>query len=342
MPQAKPIFDLKNVLVTGGAGFIGSHLCDQLVKTAKVICVDNFSSGDERNIDHLLANPNFVFLRHDLTAPLVLEERRELARFRLRFQGLQEIYHLACPTSPKLFEARRVETALANSLGVKNALDLAVKYQAKLLQASSAVVYGPRRPDLKIIQEEYWGYVDPISPRACYDEGKRFAETLITTYREVHKLDAKIARIFRTYGSRMRLDDGQMLPDFVAAALESKRLVIYGSEDFSSSFCHVTDLVSGLVKFMQSGELGPMNFGSDLEYKLADVARKIIELTRSRSSVVFEEPLLFMSPQGMPDIRQAREKLGWFPVTMLEDGLREIIDYTKANKPLVGIEHEAL
>ncbi|MDO8559541.1 MAG: GDP-mannose 4,6-dehydratase [bacterium] len=342
MPATKPIFDQKNILVTGGAGFIGSHLCDELVKTAKVICVDNFSSGDERNIDHLLSNPNFVFLRVDLTEPLALDERRELERFRVQFQGIQEIYHLACPTSPKQFETRRVETALANSLGVKTVLDLAVKYQAKLLQASSAVIYGPRRDDLKVFQEEYWGYVDPISPRACYDEGKRFAETLVTTYREVHNLDAKIARIFRTYGSRMRLSDGQMLPDFVAAALDNKDLVIYGSEDFSSSFCHVSDLVSGLVKFMRSGETGPMNFGSDLEYKLADVAKKIIELTDSRSQVVYEEPLLFMSPQGMPDIRQAREKLGWFPVVMLEDGLKEIIEYTKANKPLVGMERQAL
>ncbi len=313
-----PIFDQKNILVTGGAGFIGSHLCDALVKTAKVICVDNFISGDERNIDHLLANSNFVFLRADVTAPLELEERSDLERFRVKFQGLQEIYHLACPTSPKAFESRRVETALANSLAVKNVLDLAVKYRAKLLHASSAVIYGPRRDDLNVVREDYYGYVDPLSPRACYDEGKRFAETLVSTYREVRHLDAKIARIFRTYGSRMKLNDGQMLPDFAIAALDGRDLVIYGDESFSSTFCHVTDLVSGLVKFMRSGELGPINFGSDLEYRLVDVANKIIELTASASRVTFQERLLFMSPLALPDITLARERLGWFPVTMLE------------------------
>ena len=338
----KAIFDLKNVLVTGGAGFIGSHVCDELVKSAKVICVDNFSSGDERNIDHLLSNPNFVFLRHDLTQPLDLEAKPELERYRIKFQGLQEIFHLACPTSPKQFETRRLETVLANSLAVKHVLDLAVKYRAKLLHASSAVVYGPRRPDLKVFREDYFGYVNPVGPRSCYDEGKRYAESLVVTYREVHNLDAKIARIFRTYGSRMRLQDGQMLPDFVASALDNQDLVIYGAEDFSSSFCHVSDLVSGLVKFMRSGETGPMNFGSDLEYRLVDVARKIIELTGSKSRITYEEPLLFMSPLGLPDITMVRERLGWFPVMMLEDGLKEIVDYTKAHKPLIGMEHQAL
>ncbi|MDD5110197.1 MAG: GDP-mannose 4,6-dehydratase [Patescibacteria group bacterium] len=336
------IFDQKNVLVTGGAGFIGSHLCDELVKTAKVICVDNFSSGSERNIDHLLSHPNFVFLKADLVEPLDLEERRELERFRVRFQGVQEIYHLACPTSAKQFEAQRVQTALANSLAVKNALDLAVRYKAKFMHASSAVVYGARRDDLKVFREDYFGYVNPIGPRSCYDEGKRYAETLVTTYRDVHQLNVKVARIFRTYGTRMMLDDGQMLPDFAVAALDHKPLVIYGNENFSSTFCHVSDLVAGLIKFMRSGEAGPLNFGSDLEYKLVDVARKIIELTGSRSQVKLEEPLLFMSPLGLPDITAVREKLGWFPVVMLEDGLREVIDDAKANKALVGIEHRAL
>lgn len=339
---AKPIFDQKNVLVTGGAGFIGSHLCDELVKTAKVICVDNFSSGDERNIDHLLANPNFVFLKVDLTEPLDLERRPELERFRVRFQGIQEIYHLAVPTSPQRFEAMRLQTVLANSLAVKHALDLAVKYQAKVLHASSVVIYGPRREDLRVFAENYFGYVDPIGPRSCYDEGKRYAETLVATYREVYRLETKIARIFRTYGSRMRLNDGQMLPDFVQNALAGKDLVIYGAQDFSSSFCHVSDLISGLVKFMRSGEPGPINLGSDLEYQLVDVAHKIIELTQSRSGITFAESLLFMSPQGLPDISLAREKLGWFPVLMLEDGLKELIAYTKANKPLVGMEQRAL
>lgn len=338
----KAIFDRKNILVTGGAGFIGSHLCDELVKTAKVVCVDNFSSGSERNIDHLLSNPNFVFIKADLTEPLQLGERSELERFRVTFQGFQEIYHLACPTSPKQFESRRIETALANSLAVKNALEVALRHQAKFLHASSAVVYGPRREDYKVYREDYHGYVDPIGPRSCYDEGKRYAETLVTTYRDVHKLDAKVARIFRTYGTRMKLDDGQMLPDFVSAALDNKDLVIYGDENFSSSFCHVSDLIAGLVKFMRSGDVGPFNFGSDLEYKLVDVARKIVEFTSSKSKITFVEPLLFMSPLGLPDITAVREKIGWFPVTLLEDGLREVIDDAKANKTLVGWQFQAL
>ena len=340
--SAKAIFEKKNVLVTGGAGFSGSHLCDELVKTAKVICVDNFSTGDEKNIDHLLSNPNFVFIKADLTSPLDLEERRELEHFQIKFQGLQEIYHLACPNSAKQFEAKRVETALANSLAVKHALDFAVRYHAKFLHASSSVVYGPRRPDLAVFREDYFGYVNPIGPRSCYDEGKRYAETLITTYRDVHQLDAKIARIFRTYGSRMKLNDGQMLPDFAVAALDNKDLVIYGDESFSSSFCHVSDIISALLKFMRAGEAGPINLGSDLEYKLVDVARKIIEITGSKSKVVFEEPLLFMTPLGLPDITAVREKLGWFPVVMLEDGLKEIVDYAKAHKSLVGMEFETL
>ncbi len=340
--MAQPIFDQKNILVTGAAGFIGSHLCDALVKTAKVIGVDNFISGDEKNIDHLLANPNFIFLRADLTEPLELEARPELERFRVRFQGVQEVYHLAVPTSPKRFADKRIETVLANSLAVKHALDVAVKYQAKILHASSAVVYGPRRDDISVFAENYHGYVDPTGPRACYDEGKRYAETLVVTYRDVHRLNAKIARIFRTYGSRMRLNDGQMLPDFVANALEGADLVVYGDQSFSSSFCHVSDLVSGLLKLMRSGEAGPMNLGSDVEYRMTDVAKKIIELTQSRSTITHAEPLLFMTPQGLPDITLAREKLGWFPVLRLEDGLKELIEYTKANQPLVGMEQRAL
>lgn len=336
----KAIFDKPNVLVTGGAGFIGSHLCDQLVKTRHVICLDNFSSGAERNIDHLLVNPDFEFIRHDLTAPVDLESLAELEKFRIKFQGLQEIYHLACPTSPKDFESSREATVLANSLATKHALDLAVKYRAKMLHASSSVVYGPRRPDLRLFPEHYFGYVDPIGPRACYDEGKRFAETLVTTYRSVHDLDAKIVRIFRTYGTRMRLNDGQMLPDFVSAALDGKDLVIYGDESFSSSFCHVSDIVEGILKIMNSGEQGPINLGSDLDYRMADVARKVVELTASKSQIVFRQPLLFMSPLGLPDLALAKERLGWFAVTLLEDGLKEVIDYLKAYKPLVEMQRE--
>ena len=332
------IFDKKNILVAGGAGFIGSHLCDELVKENKVICIDNFVSGEEQNIDHLLKNPNFVFIKHDMTEPINLDELPELEKFRVKFQGLQEIYDLACPTSPKFFENRVIETVLANSFGVKNALELAVKHKAKYMLFSSSVVYGPRRVDLKRIDEQYYGYVNPIAPRACYDEGKRFAETLVSTYKTAHNLDAKIVRIFRVYGSRMKFNQGHMIPDFVFNALENKDLIIYGDEDFTTSLCHVSDIISAVIKIMQTGEAGPFNVGSELENKLVDVANLIIKLTNSNSKITFQEPLLFMTPLGIPDISLVKEKIGWFPVIRLEDGLKEVIDFVKAHKSLLRPE----
>jgi UDP-glucuronate decarboxylase len=335
MPK-KAIFEKKNLLVTGGAGFIGSHLCDELVKKNKVICIDNFISGSEANIDHLLQNPDFQFIKHDINEPIDLAKLRELEKFKVEFQGVQEIYHLACPTSPKDFEKTRVETVLTNSVGTRNILDLAVKYKAKFLLASSSVVYGPRDPKIKHFKEDYAGIVDQLSPRACYDEGKRFAETLTSTYGQVNNLDTKIVRIFRTYGPRMKLKTGRMLPDFVSNALDNKDLVIYGDESFSSSFCHVSDIVQGIIKTMKSGEAGPINLGSDLEYKLVDVAKKVIEITNSKSKIVFKKPLLFMSPLGLPDITSAKERFGWFPVVLLEEGLRGAIDYFRAHKSILG------
>lgn len=333
--STKAIFEKKNVLVTGGAGFIGSHLCDELIKTSKVICVDNFISGDEANIDHLLQNPDFQFIKHDVNEAMNLEELLELEKFRIKFQGLQEIYHLACPTSPQDFEKTRIETVLTNSLGVRNILDLAVKYKAKFLLASSSVVYGPRDSQNLFIKEDFKGVVDQLSPRACYDEGKRFAETLTITYAQAHNLDVKIARIFRTYGPRMKLKIGQMLPDFVYNALGNEDLIIYGDENFSTSLCHVSDVVQGLIKFMKSGELGPFNIGSDLEYKIVDVAKKIIELTNSKSKIVFKKPLLFMTPLGLPDLTLVKERLSWFPVVLLEDGIKGAIDYFRAYKSIL-------
>ncbi|NUM25135.1 MAG: NAD-dependent epimerase/dehydratase family protein [Candidatus Buchananbacteria bacterium] len=335
MPK-KAIFEKKNILITGGAGFIGSHLCDELVKDSKVICIDNFVSGDESNIDHLLQNPDFQFIKHDINQPINLEELPELEKFQVKFQGVQEIYHLAVPTSPKDFERLKVDTVLTNSVGTKNVLDLAVKYNAKFLLTSSAVVYGPRNTQDPYFREDYIGEVDQLSPRACYDEGKRFAETLTRTYGEAHNLDTKIVRIFRTYGPRMKLKTGEMLPDFVSNALEGQDLVIFGDENFSSSFCHVSDVVQGLTKIMKSGEAGPINLGSDLEYKIVDVAKKVIELTNSKSKIVFEKPLLFMSPLGLPDITAAKERFGWFPVVLLEAGIKGAIDYFRAHKAILG------
>lgn len=331
----KAIFEKKNILVTGGAGFIGSYLCDELIKKNKVICVDNFISGDEANIDHLLQNPDFQFIKHDINEPIDFEKLGELDKFRVQFQGIQEIYHLACPTSPKDFEKTRIETVLTNSVGTKNILDLAVKHKSKFLLASSAVVYGPRDPKFSYFKEDHIGSVDQLSPRACYDEGKRFAETLTSTYSQIHNLDTKIVRIFRTYGPRMKLKTGRMLPDFVHNALDDKDLVIFGDESFSSSFCHVSDIVQGMTKMMKSGETGPMNLGSDLEYKIVDVAKKVIEMTNSKSKIVFKKPLLFMTPLGLPDISLIRERFGWFPVVLLEEGIKGAIDYFRAHKSIL-------
>ena len=331
----KAIFEKPNVLVTGGAGFIGSHLCDELIKTSKVICLDNFITGDESNIDNLLKNSCFGFFKHNINEPINLEDFRELEKFQIKFQGLQEIYHLACPTSPKDFEKTKINTVLANSVGTKNSLDLAVKYKAKFLLASSSVVYGQRNPKNSYFKETDLGQVNQLSPRACYDEGKRFAETLTQTYAEVYNIDAKIGRIFRTYGPRMKLKNGEMVPDFVYNALEGSDLIIYGDKNFTSSFCHVSDIVSGLIKLMKSGESGPFNLGSDAEYKLADFAKKVVDLTGSKSKVVFKDQLLFMTSIGLPDISLAKQDLSWFPVVLLDEGIKGAIDYFKAYRAIV-------
>lgn len=322
----------KNVLVTGGAGFIGSHLCDELVKEANVICLDDFSSSSERNIDHLLQNPHFEFIKHDVNEKLDLEKFPELKKFKIDVQGIQEIYHLACPTSPKNFEKMKIKTLKTNVIGTINMLELALKYKAKFLFTSSAVVYGPRRKDNPYFKESDLGNVNFISPRACYDEGKRFAETCVETYRQVYNLETKILRIFRTYGPRMPLFEGHMVPDFVLQALNNKPLIIYGDENFDSSFCYISDIVEGMIKMMASNESGPFNLGHPEKYKMVDLAKKIIELTGSKSEIIFRPPLLFMTPLGLPDISLAKEKLNWYPVVSLEEGLKKTIDDVKINR----------
>jgi UDP-glucuronate decarboxylase len=332
----KAIFEKKNVLVVGGAGFIGSHLCDELIKTCKVICLDNFSTGSERNIDHLLAEPDFSFLRHDMSNPVDLEAEPSLQKFKIQFQGVQEIYNLACPTSPKNFTKNRPATLLANSFVVKNVLDLARKYDAKLLHFSSSVVYGPRRGSEKI-KEDNIGAVDFLSDRACYDEGKRFAETFVKTHRSIYNIDARIIRIFRVYGPRMPLDDDQMIPDFTSNALDGKDLVIFGDENFSSSFCYVSDVVDAALKIMDSDAPGPYNIGSDVDMKIAVVAEKIIKIIGSSSKIVHSDPVFFMSELPLPDISAAAEDLGWMPVVTLDKGLERTIDELRASKGLKGI-----
>ncbi|MFA5134783.1 MAG: GDP-mannose 4,6-dehydratase [Patescibacteria group bacterium] len=331
MSPTKPIISRKNIIVTGGAGFIGSHLCDELIKKHNIICIDNFASSSVENIKHLLENPRFEFIKHDVSDPMNLAELHELDKFKVKFQGVQEIYHLACPTSPKNFNALRIQTLRANSVGMLNVLDVAREYGAKVLLASSAVVYGPRYQDAPRFPEDYLGYVNANSPRSCYDEGKRFAESAVTTYRDVYNVNIKIARIFRTYGPRLSLFDGHMIPDFVLQALNNKPLIIYGDQSFTTSLCYVSDIIEGLIKLMGSKESGPINFGQYEEYAMDDIAKKIIEVTGSRSTVSYKDPLLFMSPLGLPDVTQAKQKLGWYPLVSLEDGLQQTIEYIKAN-----------
>jgi len=334
--MANPVFEKKIVLVTGGAGFIGSHLCEALLQDSRVICLDNFSTSQESNIDTLLRHPDFEFIRHDINAPFDPEAFPELARFKVKFQGIQEIYHLACPTSPKKFEQYRMQTLYANSLGMKNALDLAVRYKAKFIHASTSTVYGPRPKDGHQFKEEEIGSQDTLSPRACYDEGKRFAESCCATYKQVHGVDARIARIFRTYGPRMPLFDGQMIPDFVTNALDGVDLEIFGDANFTTSLVYVTDVVDGLVKLMaQPDDIGPVNIGSEVDMPLIDVANRIIEMTGSSSKITYKPELLFMTQLGLPDIGKAKEKLGWLPLVTIDEGLKKAIDYTIANKTLL-------
>lgn len=325
----------KNILVTGGAGFIGSHLCEYLVKENNVICLDALLGGDIENIRHLLSNPNFRFIKHNISEELPeFDKLKELQDWKIEFHGIQEIYHLACPTSAKNFDALRIEILKANALGTYNILELAKFYGAKIFLASSSVVYGPKKNDL-YFKEEDAGQVNVLDNRACFDEGKRFAETAFMTYHRFYGLETRIARIFRTYGPREMLFDGQMVPDFFLQALTNKPLVIYGDESFSTSLCYVTDIVDGIVRLMDFPQTEPVNLGGADEIKLVDLARKIIELANSSSKIEFRKPMPFMRPLGLPDISKAKQKLEWLPITTLEKGLKQTLDYIKAHRLLL-------
>ncbi|MDD2757755.1 MAG: GDP-mannose 4,6-dehydratase [Patescibacteria group bacterium] len=336
-----PIFEKKNVLVTGGAGFIGSHLCERLLKEAKVICVDDFSNSDPQNINHLLQYPDFEFINHDITKPLDLDKLEELNKFKVKFQGIQEIYHLACPTSPKDFESLKMQTLSANSTAMFNTLDLAAKYHAKYLFGSSSVVYGDASEAKQFFKEADEGLVNHLSPRACYDEGKKFAETCVETYRQVHGIDGKIARIFTTYGPRMRLFQGLLIPDFIISAIDGSDLVIYGDESISTSLCYVDDVVTGLIKLMAAEpEVKVANLGDDRIVRFVDVAKMIIAMTNSASKVSFEPSLLFLTKKGAADLAYAKEALGWMPLVRLEDGLEKTVEYVVANKEALVFNHK--
>ncbi|MFZ1956401.1 MAG: UDP-glucuronic acid decarboxylase family protein [Desulfobacterales bacterium] len=306
----------KRVLVTGGAGFLGSFLCERLLKeNCDVVCVDNFYTGTKRNIVHLLENPYFELMRHDITFPLYLE--------------VDEIYNLACPASPVHYQNDPVQTTKVNVHGAINMLGLAKRLKAKILQASTSEVYGD--PTVHPQREDYRGNVNCIGPRSCYDEGKRCAETLFFDYRRQHKTKIKVARIFNTYGPRMHPNDGRVISNFIVQALLDRDITVYGDGRQTRSFCFVDDLIDGLFRLMNSPDdfTGPVNIGNPGEYTILELADKIITLTGAKSTVVYK-PLPQDDPlQRKPDITLAREKLGWNPVTDLENGLQRTIDYFK-------------
>lgn len=324
-PSGKP-----NVLVTGAAGFIGSHLSEELLKNNHVIAVDNFITGTVKNIDHLLQNEDFEFIKHDMTETLDLTKFPELKKFKAELQGVQEIYHLACPTSPKEYSKFPIETLKANSHGTFNALELARQFNAKFLFLSSSSIYG-ELPAGEPIKEDNRGNVNPVGPRSCYNEGKRFAESLVINYHLKYELDAKIARIFNTYGPRMRLDDGRMIPDFIVSALKNEPLKIFGTEQDAGSYCYIDDVIEALVRLIKSDVNTPVNIGSMHAIRFIEVAKIIIELTNSSSEIKLTAPLPYTSLQLVPDITFAKESLDWFPIVSLEDGLKKSIDNMKVH-----------
>ena len=304
---------MKTILVTGGAGFIGSHLCQRLVKDYQVVCLDSLISGQLKNLKDLQEKKNFRFIKQDIIRPLRFKE------------PIDEIYNLACPASPVDFPKYPIEILLTCSTGVKNVLDLAVKKQAKILHTSTSEIYGD---PLKHPQKEtYWGNVNPIGPRSCYDEGKRFAESLIENYRKKYKLETKIIRVFNTYGPMMRADDGRVISTFVNQALKGKPLTVNGNGNQTRSFCFVSDMVDGLLKMMASEEKGPINLGNPRELRILDLARKILFLTGSKSKIVFRPMPKDDPAKRRPDITLAKKKLGWEPKVNLEEGLTKTINY---------------
>jgi len=304
----------KRVAVTGGAGFLGSHLCRRLLaEGSEVICVDNFYTGTRANVRHLLENPMFEVLRHDVTFPLYVE--------------VDEIYNLACPASPVHYQFDPVQTTKTSVHGAINMLGLAKRVKAKILQASTSEVYG--NPSVNPQTEEYWGNVNPIGPRSCYDEGKRCAETLFFDYHRQNGLQIKVVRIFNTYGPGMHPHDGRVVSTFIVQALRGDDITVFGDGSQTRSFCYVDDLIDGLLRMMASADdlVGPVNLGSTYEFSMAELAAKVIELTGSSSSIVYQ-PLPEDDPvQRRPDLTLARQRLGWEPTIGLDTGLERTITY---------------
>jgi UDP-glucuronate decarboxylase len=311
------------ILVTGGAGFLGSFLCERLLRESnEIICVDNFFTGTRKNILHLLHNPNFEVIRHDVTFPLYAE--------------IDEIYNLACPASPIHYQRDPVQTTKTNVHGAINVLDLATRVNAKILQASTSEIYGD--PEIHPQVEDYWGRVNSIGPRSCYDEGKRCAETLFFDYWRQDALRIKVARIFNTYGPRMRPDDGRVVSNFIMQALQNEDITIYGDGLQTRSFCYVDDLIDGLIRLMGSSDdvTGPLNLGNPAEYTMLELAQLIIDLTDSRSEISFR-PLPTDDPrQRQPDITKAKTILNWVPRTPVREGLTKTIAYFDETLSSIG------
>ena len=305
-----------NSLVTGGAGFLGSHLCDALIqKGHDVLCVDNFFTGNKENVSHLLSNPKFELLRHDVTLPLYVE--------------VDQIFNLACPASPIHYQYDPVQTTKTSVHGAINMLGLAKRVNARILQASTSEVYGD--PEVHPQTEDYWGRVNPIGIRSCYDEGKRCAETLFFDYYRQHQLEIKVMRIFNTYGPRMHPNDGRVVSNFIVQALKNDPITIYGDGSQTRSFCYVDDLIRGMIIFMESNPsiTGPINMGNPNEFTMLELAELVIKLTSSQSSITFKSLPEDDPKQRQPNIDLAKTKLDWEPKVELEDGLKETIRYFK-------------
>ncbi|MDD5099391.1 MAG: SDR family oxidoreductase [Syntrophales bacterium] len=305
---------MKRILITGGAGFLGSHLCDRLIAEGQeVLCLDNFFTGSKENILHLLGNPHFEYIRHDITNPIYIE--------------VDQIYNLACPASPVHYQYNPIKTIKTNVMGAVNTLGLAKRVKARILQASTSEVYGD--PQVHPQQEGYWGRVNPIGIRSCYDEGKRAAECLMMDYHRQNHVDVKIVRIFNTYGPRMAVRDGRVVSNFIVQALKGEAITVYGDGSQTRSFCYVDDLIEGLIRMMDSpdGFTGPVNIGTPQEFTILQLAETVIRMTDSRSRVIFN-PLPQDDPiQRRPDITLAHEKLGWEPRIALSEGLEKTIAY---------------